>query len=146
MENFKEQLSSDMKEAMRAKDTVRLTTIRSIINAITVAEKNGSGKEINHNDILSTMAKQRRQSIEAFDAAGNQMLANSERAELTIIESYMPKMMSDEELTFAVNDLIFEMDTQLTMKDMGRVMNEFKNKYPGQDMSKVSAIIKQKIA
>lgn len=146
MKNFKEQLTSDMKDAMRAKDTIRLNTIRSIISAITVAEKNGSGKEINHIDILSTMAKQRRQSIEAFETAGNQLLANTENEELKIIESYMPKMMTDEELSFAVNDLIFTMDAPLTMKDMGKVMNEFKLLHPGQDMSKVSALIKLKIA
>lgn len=143
MEKFKEQIKRDMIEAMKAKEAIRLTTIRSITNAITVAEKNGSGKEVNHIDVLTTMAKQRRQSIEAFESAGNSLLADTEKIELTIIESYLPKEMNDTEMESAIDTIIA--GRQLTLKDMGSVMNEFKTQYPGQNGQKISMIIKSKL-
>jgi len=143
MEKFKEQIKRDMIEAMKAKEAIRLTTIRSITNAITVAEKNGSGKEVNHIDVLTTMAKQRRQSIEAFESAGNSLLADTEKIELEIIESYLPKEMSDAEMESAIDTIIA--GRQLTLKDMGSVMNSFKTQYPGQNGQKISMIIKSKL-
>lgn len=144
MEKFKEQIKRDMIEAMKAKENVRLTTIRSITNAITIAEKNGSGKAVNHIDVLTSMAKQRRQSIEAFESAGNSLLADTEKLELVIIESYLPKEMTDAEMETAIDELIW--DRVLTQKDMGSVINAFKTKYPGQNGQKISAIVKSKIA
>jgi uncharacterized protein YqeY len=143
MEKFKEQIKKDMIEAMKAKEAIRLTTIRSITNAITVAEKNGSGKEVNHIDVLTTMAKQRRQSIEAFESAGNSLLADTEKLELSIIESYLPKEMSESEIEFEIDKLIW--DRVLTQKDMGSIINEFKSKYPGQNGAIISKIVKSKL-
>lgn len=145
METFKKQLSEDMKEAMRAKDSLRLNTLRSITSAITVAEKNAPGKTLNHIDMLSTMAKQRKQSIEAYTNAGNTELADTEAKELAIIESYMPKMMSETELALALEVMILNMNIQLTQKEMGKVIAQFRTTYPGQDMGVVSNMIKSRL-
>lgn len=145
METFKKQLSEDMKEAMRAKDSLRLNTLRSITSAITVAEKNAPGKTLNHIDMLSTMAKQRKQSIEAYTNAGNTELADTEAKELAIIESYMPKMMSETELALALEVMILNMNIELTQKEMGKVIAQFRTTYPGQDMGVVSNMIKSRL-
>lgn len=145
METFKKQLSEDMKEAMRAKDFLRLNTLRSIISTITVAEKNAPGKALNHIDMLSTMAKQRKQSIEAYTNAGNTELANTEAKELAIIESYMPKTMNEAELATALDATIASMGIELTQKEMGKVIAQFRTAYPGQDMGVVSSMIKSRL-
>lgn len=144
MENFKTQIKKDMIEAMKGKDHLALTTIRSISNAITVAEKDGSGKGVNHIDILTRLAKQRRESIDMYEKAGSSLLADTEKKELVIIESYLPKEMTDAEMETAIDELIG--DSVLTQKDMGPMINAFKTKYPGQNGAKVSAIVKSKIA
>lgn len=146
METFKKQLSEDMKEAMRAKDSLRLNTLRSITSAITVAEKNAPGKALNHIDMLSTMAKQRKQSIEAYTNAGNMELADTEAKELAIIESYMPKTMNEAELATALDATIASMGIELTQKEMGKVIAQFRTAYPGQDMGVVSSMIKSRLA
>lgn len=137
------ELQEKMKEAMRSKDTLALSTYRSMITALTNVEK--SGKTVNEIEIFSTLAKQRQQSIEQFTNGGNLEMAEQEKAELEIIKTFLPSQMNDDELEQAIIELIDSINSELSIKDMGRVIGMFKSKYDGQDMSKVSKIIKNKL-
>jgi uncharacterized protein len=122
---LKERLTYDLKDAMRAKDVVRLAAIRSVLSAITAREKEGSGP-LSSDDLLgvvSKQAKQRRDSIEQFDNAGRVDLAQRERDELVIIERYLPAQVSDAEILRVVQDFITRSGAT-SHKDMGRVMGE----------------------
>jgi len=138
------ELKEKMKEAMRSKDTLALSTYRSMITAITNAEK--SGKDVNEIEIFSTLAKQRQQSIDQFVKGGKEDMAEQERKELEIIKTFLPTQMGDDALEQAINDIITQIGSNLSIKDMGRVIGTFKQKYKGQDMSKVSTIIKSKLS
>jgi len=144
MEQFKEKLKQDLNDSMKSHEKLRLITLRSITNAITVAEKDGSGKDVNHIDILTRLAKQRRESIELYEKAGSSLLADIEKKELAIIEEYLPKEMNDQEIEKEIDLLIG--DKVLTQKDMGPIINAFKTKFPGQNGGKISQIVKSKIA
>lgn len=139
LEEFKHMLKADIITAMKSENKLEVMTLRSISNAITNAEIAERGKDLNYIDILSTLAKQRKQSIDAYKEAGKTDLANTEALELNIIEKYLPKSMSESELTDALNEMIGEQE--LTKKDMGRIVGEFRTKYPGQDMKFVSGLI-----
>lgn len=123
MPTLRERLDGDMKEAMRARDTVRLGTIRMIRTALTERDKAGSG-ETTDADVLAVVtkqAKQRRDSIAQFEAAGRDDLAVTERAELAVVESYLPAQATDAEVDAAVATAVAETGAA-SMKDMGRVM------------------------
>lgn len=133
---LKDQLSHDLKDAMRAKDRVRLNTIRMVQSAITEKEKSGSGEatEADVLAILTKQAKQRRDAIEQYSAAGRDDLAKQEADELAIIETYLPAQLSDAEVRDAVRAII-DRTGATSMKDMGRVMGaamgELKGKADG---------------
>lgn len=142
---MREQINADLKEAMKAGDKSRVTTLRLINAAIKSADIDArpSGKDkISDEDILgvlSKMIKQRRDSVEQFTAGNRQDLADKERAEVKIIERYLPKQMDELETEKAVADLIREIGAQ-TPKDMGKVMGAIKQRYAGQmDFGKASA-------
>ncbi len=120
---LKDQISNDMKDAMRARDSIRLGALRMIQAGIIEREKSGSG-EVTDDDVLAVVtkqAKQRRDSIEQFESAGRTDLAEVEAKELDVIEAYLPAQASDEEIAAAVAQVVA--DTGATsMKDMGRVM------------------------
>ena len=142
---MREQINADLKVAMKAGDKSRVTTLRLINAAIKSADIDArpSGKDkISDEDILgvlSKMIKQRRDSVEQFTAGNRQDLADKERAEVKIIERYLPKQMDEVETEKAVADLIREIGAQ-TPKDMGKVMGAIKQRYAGQmDLGKASA-------
>ena len=143
LQQFKELLKNDTISAMKAKNSIKLNTLRSISTAITNAEK--SGKDFIHIDILSMLAKQRQQSIEQYTNGNNVEAANQEQIELEYIQEYLPKQISENELTQIINDFLNSIDGIKTMKDMGKVMNHIKTNYPGQDMKLVSTITKNSI-
>ncbi len=123
MPTLRERLDGDMKEAMRARDTVRLGTIRMIRTALTERDKAGAG-ETTDADVLAVVtkqAKQRRDSIAQFEAAGREDLAVNERAELAVVEGYLPAQATDAEVDAAVATAVAETGAA-SMKDMGRVM------------------------
>ena len=96
--NLKDKINSDLKDAMKAKDKVRLNTVRSIRALILEFEKSGTGKEIGEEDeikMLSSAAKKRREAAEQYEQAGRNELAENERNELAIIESYLPKQLDE---------------------------------------------------
>lgn len=135
--NLKDKINADLKEAMKSKDKVRLNTVRSIRALILEFEKSGSGREISEEDeirMLSSAAKKRREAAEQFEKAGRAELAETEKQELLIIESYLPEQMSEDELMLKVKEIA----DQAEIKDktgfgklMGLVMKELKGKADG---------------
>jgi len=118
-----EQISKDMTDAMRARDERRLSTLRMVKSAIKNKEidKRAPLDEKEAQQILSTLIKQRKDSIEQFEKGGRQELADKEAAEIQLIEAYMPKAAGEDEIVAGVKAVIAEMGSP-TMKDMGTVM------------------------
>ena len=121
--SLKTRLENDLKDAMREKDKVRLSAIRMIRTAITEKEKAGTGAATEDDvlAIIAKQAKQRRDSIAQFEAAGRDDLAAHEAAELAVIEAYLPAQATDEEIR-AVVDAVVARTGATSMKDMGKVM------------------------
>src|SRR5207249_11961835 len=117
------QIISYMTAAMKAKDAARTSTLRMVKAAIMHREKEGAG-EITDEDVvklLRSQTKQRRDSVEQYQKAGRQDLADKETAEITVIESYLPQAASEAEIEQAVTDAIGETGAT-SMKEMGAVM------------------------
>lgn len=106
--NLTEKINSDLKEAMKSNETVRLQTIRSIRALILEFEKSGTGKKLNEEEeikLLSSAAKKRKEAIEEYIKAGRNDLASLEEAELKIIMSYLPKQLTIDEIISKVKQL-----------------------------------------
>src|ERR1044071_4051069 len=118
-----EQVQKDMIEAMRGRDELRLSTLRMVKAAIKNKEidKRAPLDDKEAQQVLATLIKQRKDSIEQFTKGGRQELADKEAAEIKLIEAYLPKAMGEEEITAVVKATIAEMGSP-TMKDMGTVM------------------------
>jgi uncharacterized protein YqeY len=118
-----EQVQKDMVEAMRSRDELRLSTLRMVKAAIKNKEvdKRAPLDENEAQQVLATLVKQRKDSIEQFQKGGRQELAAKEAAEIKLIEAYLPKAVGEEEIAAAVKAVIAEMGSP-TMKDMGTVM------------------------
>ena len=118
-----EQIQKDMVDAMRSRDELRLSTLRMVKSAIKLKEvdKRAPLDDKETQQILSTLIKQRRDSIEQFTKGGRQELADKEAAEIKMIEHYLPKAMGEEQIAEAVKATIAEMGSP-AMKDMGTVM------------------------
>ena len=146
-----EQVQKDMVAAMRSRDELRLSTLRMVKSALKNKEidKRGPLDEKEAQQVLSTLIKQRRDSIEQFQKGGRQELADKEAAEIGIIEAYLPKALGDEEITAAVKAAIAEMGSP-TMKDMGTVMKNVMAKLQASgariDGKAVSEIVKKQLA
>ena len=135
--NLKERINQDLKEAMKSGDKVKLETIRSIRALILEFEKSGVGRDINQEDeirMLSTAAKKRKDSIEQFRNAGREELAVKEERELGILLNYLPKQLSEDEITFEVKRIASEIGAKSKEdfpKIMPLVMKELKGKADG---------------
>ncbi|MGL6029127.1 MAG: GatB/YqeY domain-containing protein [Legionella sp.] len=144
---IKEQLNSDIKDAMRAKDKNLLTTLRLITAAIKQIEVD-ERIEVDEDRmlvILDKMTKQRKESIAQYEKAERQDLVEQEQYELNILAKYMPEPLSEAEVADLVNEAIATSGAE-KMADMGKVMALLKTKLQGRaDMSKVSALIKAKL-
>ncbi len=119
-------INEDIKSAMRAKDEIKLTVLRMAKTAINNAAIAKSKNELADDDELGVMqkqAKQRRESIESFDKGGRPELAAKEKAELAVLEAYLPKQMSDDELRAICQEIIAKTGSQ-GAADMGKVMKE----------------------
>ena len=123
--SLKQQIDSDIKEAMKAKDKEQLTALRSIKSLILLAETEKGAKEELDSDaemkLLIKAAKQRKESAETYAANGRQELADNELAELAVIEKYLPKQMSQEELEEKLKEIINQVGAS-GPSDMGKVM------------------------
>jgi uncharacterized protein YqeY len=118
-----EQVQKDMVEAMRSRDELRLSCLRMMKSALKnkEIEKRSPLDDKEAQQVLSTLIKQRRDSIEQFQKGGRQELADKEAAEIKVIETYLPKALGETEIAAAVKATIAEMGSP-TMKDMGTVM------------------------
>jgi uncharacterized protein len=127
-----EKVTSDMKDAMKAKDKLALTVIRALKSAITNAEKSSS-KEISEADVIGIIrkqVKQRQDSITQYRDAGRLELAEIEGAEITILEKYLPQPLSEAEIVAVVNQVIFELGAS-GLADMGKVIQGVQAKCEG---------------
>jgi uncharacterized protein YqeY len=146
---LKQQIIADMTAAMKAQDAARTSTLRMVKAAITNREKEGGG-ELTDEDVqklLRSQVKQRRDSVEQFERGGRQELAEIEKAEIAIIETYLPQAASQEEIDQAVAAAIAETGAS-SMKDMGGVMKAVMAKLAGQnaDGKAVSETVKAKLS
>src|SRR5260221_3871532 len=118
-----EQIQKDMVEAMRGREVLRLSTLRMIKTALKNKEidKREPLDEEEEQQVLATMIKQRRDSIEQFQIGGRPELADKEAAEIRLIDVYLPKALGEEEISVVVKTTIAEMGAP-TMKDMGTVI------------------------
>ena len=119
-----DQIQKDMVDSMRNREELRLSTLRMVKSALKnkeVDKRPAALDEKEAQQVLATLIKQRRDSIEQFEKGGRPELAEKEAAEIKIIEAYLPKAMGDEEISAAVKATIAEMGSP-TMKDMGTVM------------------------
>ncbi len=145
---LREDLQNSLKEAMKAKDMTTVAAVRLIIAGLKEKDvtARGAGKECASDaDLLSmmqTMIKQRNESIKIYTDGGRQDLAEKEQAEINVIERFLPKQLSEDEIKNAINTIITKVNAK-DMKDMGKVMAELKTAYAGQiDMGKASGLIK----
>ena len=146
--SLKAQITEDMKTAMRAKDSVRLGAIRLLLSAIKQREVD-ERIELTDADVISViekMLKQRRDSIAAFESANRVDLADIEKFEVTVLQTYMPKQMSDAEISAIVDQVIADSGAE-GAKDMGKVVGLVKPLVAGMaDMGKVSGLIKARLS
>jgi uncharacterized protein len=145
---LKSQITEDMKTAMRAKDSVRLGAIRLLLSAIKQREVD-ERIELTDADVIAViekMLKQRRDSIAAFETANRTDLADIEKFEVSVLQTYMPKQMSDAEISAIVDQVIADSGAQ-GAKDMGKVVGLVKPLVAGMaDMGKVSGLIKARLS
>lgn len=146
--SLKAQITEDMKTAMRAKDSVRLATIRLLQAAIKQKEVD---ERVELDDaaviaIVDKMIKQRKDSIAAFEGAGRQDLADQEKAETAVLQGYLPQRMSAADITAAVQAIVAQLGAS-GPGDMGKVMGAVKTQLAGKaDMGAVSAAVKAALA
>ena len=146
--SLRDRITDDMKSAMRAKETARLSAIRLLLAAIKQKEVD---ERITLDDaqvsaVIEKLLKQRKDSITQYDAAGRQDLADNERFEADLLSGYLPERMSAEEITVIVASAVASTGAQ-SPADMGKVMAAVKPQLAGRaDMGEVSKIIKSQLA
>ncbi|HEY5081652.1 MAG TPA: GatB/YqeY domain-containing protein [Bauldia sp.] len=145
---IRERIAEETKQAMKSGDKPRLSTLRLMSSAIKNAEIEGrtSGKGEVSDDallgLLQKLVKQRQESAELYDKGARPELAAAERAEIVVIQSFLPQQMSEEETRAAIADAIKETGAA-SVKDMGKVMAALKARYTGKmDLGKAGGIVK----
>lgn len=130
--SLKVQITQDMKDAMRAKDKLRLEAIRAVKSAILVEETKGSG-DVSEDDlikVLTKLVKQRKESAQIYNEQGRKDSAEEELAQAKVIEGYLPKQLSDEELHSEIATLVSELGV-ISAKEMGKVIGVANKKFAG---------------
>lgn len=143
-------LAEALKDAQKARDQRSTSTIRLILAAVKdrdiTLRGHGGGDAIGDEEILNllqTMVRQRHESIELFEKGQRRDLADRERAEIEVVQSFMPDQLDDSEITSVTKKVIKDLEAT-GLKDMGRVMGELKSKYAGQmDFGKASSVAKE---
>lgn len=142
--SLKEQIQNDMKSAMKARETEKLSTIRMLMAAMKQVEVD---ERITLDDariiaIVTKMVKQRQDSVKIYREAKRNDMADKESREIAVLQNYLPEQMSEESIVQAIQAAIAQTNAQ-GMKDMGKVMGILKNQLAGQaDMSLVSSLLK----
>jgi uncharacterized protein len=146
---LRDEINNALKEAMKARDERRVSTLRLVNSALKNAdiEARGQNKGPLGDDellaLLAKMIKQRQESIDLYEKGGRAELAQQERDEIAIIAAYLPKQMSDAEVRTAIMQAIADTNAS-SMKDMGKVIAALKARYAGQmDFGKVSPLVKE---
>lgn len=152
--DLRERINADLKEAMKAREAERLSTLR-LVNAafkdreIAARGASGEGTGLGEADlmaILGKMIKQRQDSARAYEEGGRLELAEKELNEIKVIEAYLPRQMSADEVTAAINAAIAAIGAT-GIRDMGRVMAELKTRHTGQmDFGAVGPMVKARLA
>lgn len=144
------QIQKDIMEAMKAKDTVRLNAVRSIKSGILLAKTaEGGSKELTDADIIKIiqkLAKQRKEAAEQYTAAGRQELADNELAESAVLDTYLPKQLSEAEVEEKLKEIIAEVGATAP-SDMGKVMGVATKRLAGlADGKTISGIVRRLLA
>ncbi|WP_420395434.1 GatB/YqeY domain-containing protein [Nioella sp.] len=136
--SLRERITTEMKAAMREKNSARVSTLRLINAAIKdqdiAARGKGESEGVGEADVLAIlgkMVKQRQESARAYEEGGRLELAEKEREEIVILEEFLPRQLSDEEVAKAIADAIASTGAE-SIRDMGKVMGALKSKYTGQ--------------
>ena len=147
---LEEQIQQSIKEVMKAKDTVAMNATRAIKGEILLFKTSeGGSKEVTDGDILKMiqkLVKQRKEAAEQFVAAGRQDLADNELAEAAIMEKYLPKQLSPEEVRAKIQEIIAQVEAA-SIKDMGKVMGAANKALAGlSDGRTISTIVKEELS
>ncbi len=150
--DIRAEFNAALKEALKNKDQTAMSTIRLILAALKdrdiAARGQGKADGIDDNEILSmlqSMIKQRQESAKIYCDAGREELAEREESEIEVIQRFLPKQMSDDDVSAAIDKIIGDTGAA-DIKDMGKVMGVLKSEYAGQlDMSKASGLVKSKL-
>ncbi len=147
--SLKEQIESDTKEAMKARDSLKVSALRMVSSAIKNKMIEVRPNDLTDDDVvgvLKKLSKQRKDSIEQFQKAGRDDLAEQEQKELVVLEKYLPEQMSEAQITEIVENTMAEMGAT-SIKDMGKVMGAVTKKTQGAaDNKLVSQIVKSKLS
>jgi uncharacterized protein YqeY len=147
---LREEINNALKDAIKASDKRRVSTLR-LINAEILKRETSAAERLTLSDaeildVLGEMIKQRQESLDIYEKAGRADLAAQEREEIAIISAYLPRQLSDIEAGEAISSLIKELEAA-TLKDMGRTMAALKDRFAGRmDFSKASAVVKKLLA
>lgn len=146
--NLKEKFTVDLKESLKAKDEIRVSTIRFLMSAIHNIEIE-KGKELTDEDIVTIIqkqVKQRKESIEGFEKGNRLDLVGKEKQEMGILQEYLPEQISSSELEKIVDKAIKDTSSS-SIVDMGKVMGALSNQLRGKaDLGMVSKLVKEKLA
>ena len=147
---LRDDINNALKDAMKAGDKRRVSTLR-LINAEILKRETSAAERLTLTDaeildVMGKMIKQRQELLDIYEKAGRAELAAQEREEIEIIAAYLPKQLSDIEAGEAISSLIKELEAA-TLKDMGRTMSALKERFSGQmDFAKASAMVKKLLA
>jgi uncharacterized protein YqeY len=152
MSDLRTRISSELKDAMKLQDARRLSTLRLINAAIKDRDiaLRGEGSDEGAGDdeilqILGKMVKQRNESVRAFEEGGRLEMAEQERAEIAVIEGFLPRQLDEEEIDAAIRGAIADTGAS-SIRDMGKVMGELKGRYTGQmDFARVGPMVKERL-
>ena len=148
---LRDEFTASLKEAMKAGDKLKVSTLRLITSALKDRdiEARGAGKTLTDDDIfalLQKMVKQRQESLKIYQDAGRSDLAEQEQGEISIIQSYLPQQMEESEVSSAIDSVIAEIGAA-SIKDMGKVMAALKERFAGRmDFGAASGVIKAKLS
>jgi len=149
---LRDEINTALESAMKARDERRVSTLRLVSAAIKNADIDAQvhGRQSLVDDdllaLLQKMIKQRQESVEIYDKAGRNDLADQERAEIAIISAYLPQQMSESEMKAAISEIIREVEAR-SIKDMGKVMAALKQGYAGKmDFGHASGLVKGMLA
>lgn len=144
--SLEERIAQDLREAMKAKDQAALRGVRAIKAAILLEKTSGAKHDVSPEmemKILQKLIKQRRDSLDIYEKQNRSDLAQTEREEIEIIERYLPKQLSEEELRAELKKIVAELGAT-SMKDMGKVMGAASQKLAGRaDGKAISGVVKE---